>query len=252
MPEPVAPAEGNISRRRAFRPFLWAAIAIVAVFLTAAVGGGIYAHIRYNQVVSLGKEAEADYAKLEETYPFTPPSAPSEAPPDSRYLDMMEVRQQAFAALTPMAKIQLAKLLELKSLKEVDPVYLMKLLPLGRQLKAVVDEHLAALKAHSMSAEEYRWLLSQSVYEVLKESRKEPPEQAAHWRVLEVAENLSRTDDNARNDMKAQDVVDRIEQEIGQWRNRKHPWSPAWSRVMPSRRCWICSPLPRDGRRPKT
>jgi len=212
MAESVVSAE-QVSRRRAFRPFLIAAIALVVVFLAAAVGGGIYTSLQYRELVDLGKETQADYARLDEAYPFEPPRGAAAAP--SRWEAMLSVRARALAALSPAARVQLAKLLELQSLKEVDPVYLARLLPLGGQLKAVVDAHLAALAEHEMSGEEYRWYLSQAVYQVMKETREAAPAEAAHWRVLHVAEALSRTDEDSRNDLTGEEFLERIKREYG-------------------------------------
>jgi hypothetical protein len=171
-------------RRRLVR--LTIAFSIALIVLSGLFLWGAY---RYQAVVSLVHEAQASYAAINLTEPFTPP-APGPAADAARWEAVLRVRQSTLQSLTTRLRRVLERALNNPATPPRRMVVAM--LILAPELRQMLDAHMAALRREKISPDEYRWRLGLAAVAALRDPNRYPAG-VVYVRVLDQAAILAHT-----------------------------------------------------------
>jgi hypothetical protein len=167
------------------RPVLKALLVAGSFALVIMAVAMIFMKHRFAALIEVGKNAPVAYAALNVEFPFQPP-APGDSTLGERWEAMAEVQRRMREAMDAETNQAIQGILGVEKLRAWDLAF--KAMWLAEPLEAIAIEHVAALREHSMSLDEYGWMLGLAMDKVIDRPADDPA--ARGYR--EVLENLAR------------------------------------------------------------
>ena len=192
---------------------------VVSVILIVAAVASVLLERRLRGLIQFANDARDAYEELNQDFTFEPPSTGAFG--DSARLEMLvAIRRRAGDQLDPQARQAIESGLQAQSLDTLQMIR--KSMSLDKVVQAVIGEHLAALREHNMSADEYCWILGLAVRDAMA-NPEQYPSGRTYWTLLEDLERLSQSADSQAEQLDPKDFFKALDRHYAGHR-MAHGW----------------------------